>query len=458
MTNDPTQRSQLAEATDAYVFGYALIMMELTRRLQTNTEQPNATQAPVNQFCQHTTLPTPEMKDVVRPNLDTLYTQAWIDLSAGPLVLEVPVMDEGRYWLMQLMDAWSNTSEQSPSSITPLTAPNLDPTQDVQVYSYALTGPGWQGELPDGLQQVAFPTDTVWLIGRIELHDTSDAEVQTVTGYQDQMRLLPLDVWADGGDYTPPAGSYDPTLPTTPPSEAITRLTGPEFFDELAALLTHTPLDPPDDRTSALLAELGLHPYDADRLPDAETLDLAKAAGLDAIEHHQGPTPVNGWTFMTTGIGTYGTDYPQRAYVASIGLGANLPQDALYPMTGNAATDGDGTPLAYTLTFPAGQLPPVNAFWSLTAYNSASFLVDNPEDIYAIGHFATPLTGTDGATTLHVQAEAPADPAMQAANWLPIPTSGTFTVTLRLYAPQTADLLPDWPPALTPVTPVTPEG
>ncbi|MFF8770811.1 DUF1254 domain-containing protein [Kitasatospora sp. NPDC015120] len=446
--SSPAQDPQAA-ATDLYVFGYALIMMELTRRLQTNTEQVNATQAPVNQFCQHTSLPTPESKDVVRPNVDTLYTQAWLDLTAEPVVLEVPVMDEGRYWLMQLMDAWSNTVAD-PSSIDPLATPVLDQAQDIDVYAYALTGPDWQGELPEGLQPLPMPTNTVWLIGRTELQDDSEQEVQTVVGYQDQMRLLPLSAWPDKGGYVPPNGSYDPDLPTDPPSEVINRLGGPEFFDELAALLDRTPLNPADDRTSALLAELGVHPYDQDRLPGREVLDLAKAAGLEVIKQHQGPTPVNGWTFFTSGIGYYGTDYVQRAYVATIGLGANLPKDALYPTASAQAADDNGAPIAYTLTFPAGQLPPVEAFWSLTAYDSDSFLVANDADIYAVGHFAVPVTGEDGSTTLYVQAAEPADTELRAANWLPIPTSGTFTVTLRLYAPQTGEIPADWPPALTP--------
>ncbi|MFE7192262.1 DUF1254 domain-containing protein [Kitasatospora sp. NPDC057541] len=445
--SSPAQDPQAA-ATDLYVFGYALIMMELTRRLQTNTEQVNATQAPVNQFCQHTTLPTPESKDVVRPNVDTLYTQAWLDLSAEPIVLEVPVMDEGRYWLMQLMDAWSNTVAD-PSSIDPVAAPVLDQAQDAEVYAYALTGPDWKGELAEGLQQLPMPTNTVWLIGRIELDNDSDQEVQTVVGYQDQMRLLPLSAWPDSGGYVPPSGSYDPDLSTDPPSELITRLSGPEFFDELSALLNRTPLNPPDDRTSALLAELGVHPYDQDRLPGREVLDLAKAEGLELIKHHQGPTPVNGWTFFTTGIGTYGTDYLQRAYVATIGLGANLPKDALYPTASASASDESGTQIAYTLTFPAGQLPPVDAFWSLTAYDADSYLVANDAGIYAVGHFAVPQTGPDGATTLYIQAAPPADTDLQSANWLPIPTSGKFTVTLRLYAPVTGDIPADWPPALT---------
>ncbi|MER7706556.1 DUF1254 domain-containing protein [Kitasatospora sp. NPDC097605] len=444
----PAQGPQGA-ATDLYVFGYALIMMELTRRLQTNTVQVNATQAPVNQFCQHTTLPTPEMKDVVRPNVDTLYTQAWLDLSAEPVVLEVPVMDEGRYWLMQLMDAWSNTVAD-PSSIDPVASPVPDPAQAIEVYAYALTGPDWEGELPEGVERLSMPTNTVWLIGRTELHNDSDEEVQTVVGYQDQMRLLPLSAWPDNGTYVPPNGTYDPGLNTDPPSEVITRLSGPEFFDELAALLNRTPLNPQDDKTSALLAELGVHPYDQDRLPDREVLDRAKADGLELIKHHQGPAPVNGWTFFTSDIGYYGTEYLQRAYVATLGLGANLPKDALYPTASAPASDDTGAQIAYTLTFPAGQLPPVDAFWSLTAYDADSFLVANADDIYAVGHFAVPATGPDGATTLYVQADPPADTGLQTANWLPIPTSGTFTVTLRLYAPITGEIPADWPPALTP--------
>ncbi|GGQ53983.1 DUF1254 domain-containing protein [Kitasatospora griseola] len=448
-STDP-QQDPLAGATDLYVFGYALLMMELTRRLQTNTETVNATQAPVNQFCQYTSPPTPEMKDVVRPNVDTLYTQAWIDLAVEPMVLAVPVMDD-RYWLMQLMDAWSNTSEESPSSLTPLVAPVTDSAQGIEIYTYALTGPGWAGEIPEGIKQIAFPTDTVWLIGRTELHNLSTDEVQTVVDYQDQMRLMPLSAWTDSGAWTPPNGHYDPNVPTTPPSELITQLSGTEFFDELSALLERTPLDPPDDATSALLADFGVHPHDESRLPDAATLDAAKDAGLDAVSTYQGAPYINGWKFAKTDIGAYGTDYLQRANIAMFGLGANLPQDALYPSTFNTSTDADGAPIAYTLTFPAGQLPPVDAFWSLTAYDASSFLVENSENIYAIGHFAPPVAdpGT-GATTLYVQAEEPADPGTATANWLPIPTSGDFSVTLRLYAPQTDDILADWPPALTP--------
>ncbi|MGA5820207.1 DUF1254 domain-containing protein [Kitasatospora sp. NPDC094028] len=436
------------KATEAYVFGYPLVTMEATRRLQTNTVKVGTTQAPTNQLLHYNAPPTPAMKDVVRPNVDTLYTQGWIDLAAGPMVLEVPVMDQGRYWLMEILDMWTNVVG-NPTSLEPLTTPATDPATGAEVYSYALTGPGWEGELPAGVHRLEMPTDSIWLIGRTEIHNTSEEEIQTVTGYQNLMRLLPISAWPDNGSYLPPDGVYDPDIPDTPPSELVNDMPGPEFFTELAALLPHTPLNPPDRAMSALLAELGLHPYDADKLPSAEQLEAARLRGLDAIRNHQASEPVNGWTFTRTDIGYYGTHYLQRAYITAIGLGANLPENALYPSITATATDSTGQPLRYTLTFPAGQLPPVNAFWSLTAYDSASFLVANPADIYAIGHYLTPATdpATD-ATTLYIQAEPPTDTDLQTANWLPIPTSGNFSVTLRLYAPRLADIPASWPPPL----------
>ncbi|MFJ6012450.1 DUF1214 domain-containing protein [Streptomyces sp. NPDC092952] len=185
---------------------------------------------------------------------------------------------------------------------------------------------------------------------------------------------------------------------------------------------------------SATLAELGVYPYDPARLPDAKVLDQAKEEGLRLIANHKGPAPINGWTFVKTDIGSYGTDYLQRAYVAMFGLAAHLPEDALYPSTGGPSTDSAGKPIPYTLTFPAGQLPPVDAFWSLTAYDADSFLVANAAEVYAVGHFTAP---------------APEDDSLDKTNWLPIPTSGKFTITLRLYAPQTDAIPADWPPALT---------
>ncbi|WP_197371843.1 DUF1214 domain-containing protein, partial [Streptomyces clavuligerus] len=172
--------------------------------------------------------------------------------------------------------------------------------------------------------------------------------------------------------------------------------------------------------------------------------------GQNTIATWTQPPTTNGWNLTTTDIGTYGTDYGQRAYIALTALGANLPNDALYPSTAASADAGP-----HTLAFPADQLPPVNAFWSLTAYDEQGFLITNTPGVYSIGHRTpTPVPNADGSLTLHIQYEKPAD-SVPTANWLPINSTGTFTLMLRLYAPQADQIIPTaiWtPPPLTPAT------
>ncbi|MFJ8228482.1 DUF1254 domain-containing protein [Streptomyces sp. NPDC094448] len=442
--------------TDAYVFGYPLVLMNLTRLAQTNTvKATDDVLAPVNQFCHHTELPDPSEKAVVRPNLDTLYSVAWLDLTAEPMVLSVPVMenqpDNSRYWLMQLMDYWTNTV-QDPSSILPGTDPRTDGNGD-QNYTYVLTGPGWQGTVPDGTTQLTFPTNTVWLAGRTEIRDNSQEELDTVNGYQHRMSLLPLSVWPDPDHtYVPPDGTYDPNLSADPPSDQIAEMDGTTFFTTLKTLLATTPLNPDDPDMTDLLDSIGLLPGSTQRLPDAATLQQAVEAGQQRITSHGGAQTVNGWSLATTGVGTYGTDYDQRAYIALTALGANLPQDAIYPST---APQDPAPGTRYTLTFAQGQTPPVGAFWSLTAYDNDGFLITNDEGVYSIGH-RTPTPVPDpvtGDTTLYIQYEPPGD-TVDPANWLPIDNTGDFNLMLRLYAPQIDQIDPPgtWtPPILTKV-------
>ncbi|MEE1806914.1 DUF1254 domain-containing protein [Streptomyces sp. BE133] len=467
MSPSPSDQSTLSTTTDAYVFGYPLVLSDITRAAQTNTVKAGDEAAPVNQFCHHTKLPDPDSKVVVRLNLDTLYSQAWLDLTTEPLVLSVPVMNDDpahpRYWLMQILDFWTNTV-QDPSSLTPLIAPLTDP-DGTRFHNYLLTGPGWQGTVPEGVIQLAVPTATLWIIGRTEIRDSTQAELDTVNGYQKQMRLLPLSLWPDPDNtYVPPDGTYDPDLPTDAPVDQITAMDGPTFFDRLATLLATTPLSPADAAMTAKLAAIGLLPGSTQPLPDTTALNQAVTDGQSAIAHQPQPDPVNGWNLTTTGIGTYGTDYGQRGYIALTALGANLPHDALYPSNGAGSVDTQGNLLRYTLTFPAGQTPPVDAFWSLTAYDAQGFLIPNGPDgdpdtddgIYSIGHRTpTPTPNDDGSVTLHLQYENPGD-TVPTGNWLPINNSTDgFTLMLRLYAPKTDQITPQgvWaPPGLKPVT------
>ncbi|MEU9336513.1 DUF1254 domain-containing protein [Streptomyces sp. NPDC048290] len=461
MSPSPSDQDIQTTATDVYVFGYPLVLADITRQSQTNTVHVTDELAPVNQFCHHSKLPDPDMKIVVRPNLDTFYSQAWLDLTAEPLVLSVPVMDDDpdqpRYWLMQMMDFWTNTV-QDPSSLVPLIA-----SQDGSPYNYLITGPGWQGVVPADTIQLAVPTDTLWIVGRTEVRSGEQSEIDTVTGYQQQMKLIPLSHWSDPDGYVPPDGTYDPDLPTDAPADQIAAMDGRTFFDRLKALLATTPPSPADAAITADLAAIGLLPGSSQPLPDDTVLDQAVSDGKNTIANWPQPDPVNGWNLTTTDIGTYGTDYGQRAYIALTALGANLPNDALYPSTAAPTADPDGNPIRYTLKFDADDFP-VNAFWSLTAYNEQGFLIPNNPDgnpdtddsVYSIGH-RNPVPSRDPddhSLTLYIQYDNPGD-SVPVGNWLPIGDTDTFTLMLRLYAPQTAKITPlgPWkPPPLTPTT------
>ncbi|MFI9505334.1 DUF1254 domain-containing protein [Nocardia sp. NPDC052566] len=423
-------------ATDAYVFGYPLLVMDATRSAFLES-------VPVNRFQHATTLPTPANKQVVRINLDTLYSSAWLDLAAEPLVLQVPAMDLGRYWLMQVMDAWTNTVH-NPSSVRPQTASNPDPA----TFTYVLTGPGWTGTLPAGAAHLPMPTPMAWLLGRVQVNGPGDLPV--VRAIQEQIKLVPLSAWPAGKDL-PAAAPTSPPHPAVPPPQQVAELEPRAFFDRLCALLAVNPPAPADAPAMARFATLGIRPGGA--VTGIADPDLAAAADAakKQIADFRDPKARNGngW-FFDPDIGSYGTDYPLRANIAQIALGANLPQDAIYPtLVGNA--DSNGAPNRFRLHFPPGKTPPVDAFWSLTAYDADSYLVPNPANIYAIGHQVPVVLNPDGSLDLAVQSEDPG-PSVPAGNWLPIPAAGVFSLTMRLYAPKEIAVDGSWsPPGLTPV-------
>ncbi|MEU8762343.1 hypothetical protein [Streptomyces sp. NPDC048659] len=171
-------------------------------------------------------------------------------------------------------------------------------------------------------------------------------------------------MWPDpDGSYSPPPGHHDDSLPTTAPADQMAAMDGPTFFADLTALLATTPLDPPDADMAAKLDAVGVLPGSTQPLPDAAVLEQAVTDGQAYIAGYPGPDPVNGWSLAVTGMGAYGTDYGQRAYIALTALGANLPQDALYPSLAAESADEQHRPLRYTLTFAEGEAPPVGAFW-----------------------------------------------------------------------------------------------
>ncbi|MET8778538.1 DUF1254 domain-containing protein [Nocardia sp. NPDC004654] len=428
-SDDPT-----AVAADAYVFGYPLVLMDATR----------AAAGPPNIFIHADQLPTPDDRLVVRVNLDTLYSQAWLDLRPEPLVLQVPEMEPDRYWLMQILDAWTNTVH-NPSSVRP----DVQSGQQTPPFTYLLTGPEWSGEVPSGMTRLTMPTNTVWVIGRVQVD--GDADIAAVRAIQEKMKLAPLSVWqADPGLATPSIVADESRLSANP-SREVADMDGPSFFAVLSALMTANPPTPDDEPAVRRFATLGITPGGT---PTAEAgvLDAGVQAGKKQIADFRDPGShnANGWKYSTD-LGDYGTNYPLRASTSYFALGANLPEDALYPtFTGTADTDGAAQ--RFRLHFSADQLPPVDAFWSITAYGADSFLIPNPANIYFVGHQIPITKNADGSADIAVQNADPG-PAVPAGNWLPIPAAGKFSLTMRLYAPKTEAVEGKWePPALEKVS------
>ncbi|WP_280429334.1 DUF1254 domain-containing protein [Nocardia brasiliensis] len=233
----PTTRlsDTAAIAKDAYIFGYPLVLMDVTRVAAGAT----------NRFRHASTLPTPARRDVVRLNQDTLYSAAWLDLRAEPILLRVPAIEDGRYWLMQLLDAWTNTVH-NPSSVRPRAKSGAP-------YIYAVVGPGWSGTLPDDVTPLPMPTSTVWLLGRIQVNGAAD--LPAVHAIQQQLTLTPL-----SGNAAPQAGVPAPQADSTPPAEQVAAMDASTFFDRLCAVLATTPPAPDDAPAMKRFATLGNTP------------------------------------------------------------------------------------------------------------------------------------------------------------------------------------------------------
>ena len=343
-----SQEEAMAIGVDAYIYGYPLVTMEMTRKVMTNVEKPEGTRAPMGQFVRMREYPTAAFRDVTAPNADTLYNVAWIDVSKEPWVFSVPDMKE-RYFLMPMLDGWTDVF-QVPGKRTTGT----------KAKTYAITGPNWQGKLPSGLREYKSPTGLVWILGRIYCTGTPD-DYKAVHALQDKFSLVPLSAY--GKPYTPSPGKVDPAVDMkTPVREQVNRMDAGAYFKLLAQLMKDNPPAKDDAPMLAKMAQIGIVPgqdFDIAKLDPAvaQGLQSVPKAGVEKIMAHfkNAGSDVNGWLFSTK-TGVYGTDYLQRAFITAIGLGANRPQDAIYPTSEMAVTgkpyDGANK---YVIHFPKGQ-------------------------------------------------------------------------------------------------------
>ena len=351
---------------------------------------------------------------VVTPNNDTLYINTWLDLRRGPAVVEVPDT-AGRYYVLGLLDFYTNPFGSIGQRCTGTAAGR-----------YVITPPGWQGGLPASLPVIESPTPWVWIIGRILVDGPAD--LPAVHLLQDGFHIHP----ALAGQSLPERFEPGPQMDPTRPDAA-------RFLAVVNQALAENP--PPAGERAQVdrFAEVGLGAGQG--APSPEQLALIDAALRACLARWQNEgvaqTRASGWQYMPP-IGTsFGSDYLQRAIVALKYIGALDSLEAYYPM---AYHDGQGQLLegrrGYRLRFAPGALPPAQAFWSLTMYDTRDcMLVPNPIDRFAIGDRTSGLQrDADGGLTLFLQHTQPTD-ARARANWLPAP-SGTFYLCLRAYLPS----------------------
>lgn len=440
--SDPSDGSGMTEqesneiGVEAYIYLYSLVTMEITRRQMTNAPlgaRPGY--GPAGQFSHLRQFPSAEFKVVVRPNFDTLYSSAWLDLTSGPVVVSAGDT-RGRYYVLPMMDMWTDV----------FAVPGKR-TSGTGAQHYVVAPRGWNGAAPDGIETIEAPTPYVWIIGRFQCNGPADYD--ECHKAQDGLSITPLSRW--GQPSTAPEATIDPEVDmTTPPLDQVNGMAAKEYFTLGAKLMAlHSP-HLTDWSTLARLRRVGIQPgaLDYDSLtPQAQAgLDAAPAAAQSLMKRdfpHLG-TMVDGWMLNNSTMGVYGDYYIKRAIVSMVGLGANQPQDAVYPVL---VTDAAGQPLDgahnYTMHFTAGHLPPVGAFWSVTMYDADGFQAANELNRFAIGDRDELTFNADGSLDLYLQHENPG--ADKVSNWLPAPR-GPLGVTMRLYAPAPEALDGRWTP------------
>lgn len=429
----PVEKAAAAQQTltaqslleQAYLYAFPLVLMDATRKVSTNTETPNSTRAPINQFIHAEKLADAASRAVVTPNVDTIYTQAFLDVGAEPMLYGVPQTD--RFFNVQVLDAWTNTAAV-------LEAPGL----------YAITRSDWQGELPEGVQRIDVPTTRVWTIARIVLSGQED--LPNVRAIQDKMQLMPLSAY-QMDRWTAPAGTYDPAYDFVPVQHVLA-LSPQEFFDTANQLME---TNPPAAADAPALRELAaLHVGPGEKFDDKALglfsglrwkLMLLQLKGKLKAEAANYAQQMGQWIYYGDPIGDFGTAYTYRAMVALMGLGANTTDVAIYPKTDVDNTDAVLTgKKTYTLHIEAEPPTKEKGFWSVTAYGEDDFLIDNAIDRYCVNDRSGLHRNPDGSIDIILSKEAPED----TTNWLPV-GEGDFHLFLRIYKPDTA-ALEGWQP------------
>jgi hypothetical protein len=428
---------------EEYVYGYPLVMMDVTRQVLTAASTSGELAAPINQFARIRKYVGPDVVTVVRISVNSLWSHGFLDLDVEPMIVSLPDMGD-RYIVMQALNMWTDDFASVGTR-----------TNGGKAGNYLIAGPKWIGTAPAGIDQVFHCTTRyAWVL--VQMSAGSPADFPAIHVKQDQLKITPLSAW--GSDYTPPADvPVDPNADlTATPFDQVRLMTGVTFFAQLAKLLKDNHPYPADKKMIYVLKKLGIEPgqpFEPTKLDPAILKGINKAPAEVWKQFWSGPYTmknVNGW-FNMMDLGAYGTDYQTRAFIAFAGLGALTKDDAVYPSAfvdeNNVALDGGSK---YILHFAKGQLPPSKAgVWSISPYRD-NFYVKNALDRYGILSSMPLKYNRDGSLDVYLQRDSPGTD--KEPNWLPIPRSGSYNVTVRVYQPEQSIL--DGTYKLPPITKV----
>ncbi|WP_083786708.1 DUF1254 domain-containing protein [Methylobacterium nodulans] len=438
-------------AVEAYVYFYPLVTMDLTRKQLTNLEPGRVPgRGPMNMFNNIPTYPPADDRTVVRPNFDTLYSIAYLDLTKEPVVVSVPDTG-GRYYLLPMLDMWTDV----------FASPGWR-TTGTKAGEFLVMPAGWRPDLrdrfveefrlPNGTQRIEAPTPHVWIIGRTRTDGPADYDA--VRKIQAGFKVTPLSDW--GKTPRAPEIKIDSSVDMkTPPRVQVDTMPSGKYFAYAVDLLKINGPHLTDEPTIARMKRIGLEAgksFDIEKVEPVirKALEAAPESAQKLMEWKVRSLArvTNGWSMNTDTMGVYGNYYLKRAIVAQLGLGANLPEDAIYPLN---LADDTGRPLdggnKYVIHFEKDETPPVAAFWSITLYNSEGYQVANSLNRFAVSSWMPFKYNADGSLDLFFQSDSPGDD--KESNWLPAP-NGPFNLTMRLYAPKAEVLMGRWnPPSIT---------
>jgi hypothetical protein len=430
--------SVIAIAKNAFVYAAPLFLIDVTKKSFTNVEMPlPGLAAPINQLTVSTRFPPQNETVVVRPNADTYYTLGFLDLGKEPMVLTLPVTNDN-YFMFPILDAFTNVFS-SPGTRTGIKKGG----------TFLIAGPDWKDSLPAGMKEIKSPTSTVWVIGRFQVNSEKQG-AEVVVPLEKKVSITPLSAY--GKPYTAPKGIVNPNISKELPNDQLANISIDSFFNYINQLMVTNPPSAADAPAMETFAKIGVGPglkFDLNSFDTATQATLKEIprmviAHIYEVLKSGVVKPVNGWSVAFKGFGNAGTDYDLRTMVAFLGLGANIPEDAIYP---TSAVDSAGNPYnganKYVMHFAKGQTPPINAFWSLTMYSAEGYFIANPINRYAIGNRNPLKYNTDGSLDIYFQNVSPGNDKEN--NWLPAP-AGPFNLCLRLYWPKEEILKGNWTP------------